>query len=119
MGGSNGRLTSSMRSGTTDMRHRFHALCPYFAMFPETFVEKWVDRLTKRGDVVLDPFCGRGTAPFQALLMERNAVGCDINPVAYCVTSAKTNAPRASAVRRRITQLEKQFNARNWEGQRR
>lgn len=22
------------------MRHRFHSICPYFAMFPETFVEK-------------------------------------------------------------------------------
>ena len=35
------------------MRHRFHALCPYFAMFPESFVETWIDRLTKPGDLVL------------------------------------------------------------------
>ena len=97
------------------MRHRFHALCPYFAMFPEMFVEKWVNRLTKRGDVVLDPFCGRGTAPFQSLLLSREAIACDVNPVAYCVTKAKTNAPLASSVRRRITQLESQYNARRWE----
>ena len=63
----------------TGKRHRFHALCPYFAMFPETFVATWVDRLTRKGDVVLDPFCGRGTAPFQSLLMDRGSVGCDIN----------------------------------------
>ena len=24
------------------MRHRFHALCPYFAMFPESFAEYWI-----------------------------------------------------------------------------
>ncbi len=101
------------------MRHRFHALCPYFAMFPEAFVEKWLDRLSKPNDVVLDPFCGRGTAPFQALLMNRNALACDINPVAYCVTRAKTNAPPARAARRRITELEKQFEARHWEPRRR
>ena len=101
------------------MRHRFHALCPYFAMFPEAFVETWVQRLTIRGDVVLDPFCGRGTTPFQSLLMEREAVACDVNPVAYCVTKAKTNAPLASVVRRRITELEKQFRGRSWESQRR
>lgn len=91
------------------MRHRFHALCPYFAMFPETFVERWVRRLTEPGDVVLDPFCGRGTSPFQALLMGRNAIGCDVNPVAYCISRAKTCAPAARSVRGRLTRLEKAF----------
>ena len=101
------------------MRHRFHALCPYFAMFPETFVEKWVDRLTKRNQVVLDPFCGRGTTPFQSLLMGRKALASDVNPVAYCVTRAKTNAPSAMAVRQRITRLESKFDVRMWEPARR
>ena len=87
--------------------------------FPESFVEKWVDRLTKRNDVVLDPFCGRGTTPFQSLLMGRKSLASDINPVAYCVSKAKTNAPSAAAVRRRITELENGFSHRTWEGQRR
>jgi hypothetical protein len=88
-------------------------------MFPEAFAEKWIQRLTKPNGIILDPFCGRGTAPFQALLMGRDALACDINPVAYCITRAKTNAPAASAVRRRITELEKLFNQRNWENERR
>jgi hypothetical protein len=91
------------------MRNRFHAICPYFAMFPEDFAERWISKLTVPGDVVLDPFCGRGTAPFQALLMDRQAVAGDINPVAYCITRAKTNAPSLSAVRARITRLENEF----------
>ncbi|MFY9342272.1 MAG: DNA methyltransferase [Planctomycetota bacterium] len=94
------------------MRHRFHSICPYFAMFPEQFVEHWVDRLTKKGDVVLDPFCGRGTAPFQSLLMGRKAVGNDVNPVAYVVTRAKTSTPSAGVLRRRITILERGY--RRW-----
>ncbi len=53
------------------MRHRFHSICPYFAMFPESFPEKWIDKLTNPGDTVFDPFSGRGTTPFQALLMNR------------------------------------------------
>lgn len=75
------------------MRHPFHAICPYFAMFPESFPERWIEELTEPGDVVLDPFCGRGTTPFQALLMGRHAIASDINPVAYCVTRAKLRAP--------------------------
>src|SRR5213595_3284184 len=84
-------------------------------MFPESFVEIWVNRVSKPGDVVLDPFCGRGTTPFQALLMGRNALACDINPVAYCITRAKTCAPMASRVRCRITELEKHFDPKCWE----
>jgi hypothetical protein len=87
-------------------------------MFPETFVEKWVERLTGPGDYVLDPFCGRGTTPFQALLMGRKAVASDINPVAYCVTRAKTNAPSAAAVRGRLTSLRREFRPSAWEHQR-
>ena len=30
-------LSGSSEGG--GMRHRFHSICPYFAMFPETFVE--------------------------------------------------------------------------------
>jgi DNA methylase len=92
------------------MRHRFHALCPYFAMFPETFAEYWIERLTKPGDVIIDPFCGRGTLPFQALLMQRQSIGCDTNPVAYCVSHAKTNAPSPKLVMSRITDLEEAYD---------
>lgn len=88
-------------------------------MFPETFVETWVGRLTKPGASVMDPFCGRGTTPFQALMMGRKVVASDINPVAYCITKAKTNAPAARSLRRRITELEKGFKPRSWEPARR
>lgn len=74
--------------------------------------------MTRPGDCVLDPFCGRGTTPFQALLMGRRAVAGDINSVAYCVTRAKTNAPPIGAVRRRLTILEREFRPSSWEDRR-
>ena len=97
------------------MRHRFHSICPYFAMFPESFAEKWIGLLTHKNDVVLDPFCGRGTTPFQAVLMGRQAIGCDINPAAYCITKAKTNAPPLRSVLRRMTFLQASYRPREWE----
>ena len=87
------------------MRHRFHAICPYFAMFPESFAERWILELTQPGEFVLDPFCGRGTTPFQALLLDRHAVACDTNNVAFCLTKAKTHAPTLEAVLERIEEL--------------
>lgn len=97
------------------MRNRFHALCPYFAMFPEEFARQWIEELTTQGDLVLDPFCGRGTTPFQALLCNREAMGCDINPVAYCVTRAKTNPPAAPILKARLTTLRKAFVSGHWD----
>jgi hypothetical protein len=74
-------------------------------MFPESFAEEWIAQTTKAGDTVLDPFAGRGTAPFQALLMGRKAIGGDINPVAYVLTGAKVRKPSRVRVSRRLDQL--------------
>ncbi len=96
------------------MRHRLHALCPYFAMFPESFAQGWIEKLSKPGEIVLDPFSGRGTTAFQCMLMGRRPIACDVNDVAYCVTRAKTHAPRLDSLRRRITVLERSFQKTEW-----
>jgi hypothetical protein len=95
-------------------RNRFHSICPYFAMFPEQFAEYWIERLSAKNDIVFDPFSGRGTAPFQAVLMDRRAIGLDVNPVAYCVTQAKVSSPRLASLRGRITQLERAYSHKAW-----
>ncbi len=89
------------------MRHRFHSLCPYFAMFPESFVEKHL-AATKFNGVVFDPFCGRGTTIFESLIRERAAAGCDIHPVAVCVSGAKSDPPTHLEVLERLSQLEEE-----------
>ena len=89
------------------MRHRFHSLCPYFAMFPESFVEKHL-AATKFTGVVFDPFCGRGTTIFESLIRERAAAGCDIHPVAVCVSGAKSDPPTRLEVLERLSQLEEE-----------
>lgn len=92
------------------MRHRFHALCPYFAMFPEHFVEKHLV-YSRPGDVVLDPFSGRGTTPFQSLLQGRVALASDLSPVAYCVSKAKVSGLEKAEVAARLSELEEAYNA--------
>lgn len=91
-------------------RNRLHSLCPYFAMFPETFARDQLEAHTKPGDLVFDPFSGRGTTLLQSLLMGRRAVAADINPVAYCISGAKATVPRLSSVLRRLEILESQFD---------
>ncbi|MCC7494792.1 MAG: hypothetical protein IT204_20725 [Fimbriimonadaceae bacterium] len=88
------------------MRHRLHSLCPYFAMFPEGFVEEQVCRWTEPGDWVLDPFSGRGTTLLQSLLMGRRAAAADISPLAYCLTAAKAETPALEGVLSELEALE-------------
>jgi hypothetical protein len=93
-------------------RHRFHSICPYFAMFPETFVQKhliW----SKPGDLVLDPFSGRGTTVFEALLNHREAIGGDTNPVAVCVSRAKADPPNLGPLLERIAALSEEVKKDN------
>lgn len=87
-------------------RHRFHSICPYFAMFPEAFVRRNVLAWSKRDDVILDPFAGRGTTIFESLINGRKAIGCDTNPVAACLSKAKADPPKLEAVLTRIAELE-------------
>ena len=88
------------------MRNPLHAICPYFAMFPETFVEKVLNRFTVAGDLVFDPFSGRGTTLLQSLLMGRRAAASDINPVAYVISAAKARPPSRKSAIRRIDELQ-------------
>ena len=87
-------------------------------MFPETFVEKHLAASPHQG-VVFDPFCGRGTAVFQALLQDRAAAGSDLNPVAVCISGAKCDPPGESEVYARLAELRDGFHAadeRGWSG---
>ena len=90
--------------GTAD--GRWARLGPYYAMFPVEFARQVIDNLSQSGDTVLDPFCGRGTAPYVAMISGRGGVGCDINPVAWVYAAAKTDPhPSLADVQRRIGEV--------------
>lgn len=65
--------------------HSIHEVS-YRACFKAQLPEFFISRLTRPGDVVFDPFMGRGTTPVQAALMGRQAFGNDINPLSVLLT---------------------------------
>ena len=88
------------RSDTPE--HRWYGLGRYYAMFPPSFAHGAIEGLTQPGERVLDPFCGRGNAPFMATTMRRRSVGIDINPVGWVYTSAKLDPASAEEVLSRL-----------------
>ncbi len=65
--------------------HSIHEIS-YRACFKAQLPQFFIERLTSAGDVVYDPFMGRGTTPVQAALMGRHAYGNDINPLSVLLT---------------------------------
>lgn len=66
-----------------------NGICPYFTMFPLDFPLNILKRRARAGDVVLDPFCGRGTTNFAARLVGLRSLGVDSSPVAAAITASK------------------------------
>jgi len=58
-------------------------------MFPLDFPLNILRRRSKKGEVVLDPFCGRGTTNFAARLIGLSSLGVDSSPVAAAITASK------------------------------
>jgi DNA methylase len=85
--------------------HSFHPMCSYLASFPAALAHAFIARYSRPGDVVLDPFSGRGTAPLQAAAEGRIGVGSDLNPFAHLLTAAKLEAPTLAEARTRATAL--------------
>lgn len=83
-----------------------HSLCSYFAMFPPHVPRVFIEWLTKPGDVVYDPFSGRGTAPLEACRLGRMGVGSDANPLAYVLTGAKVDPPELDSLKLRLGYLK-------------
>jgi DNA methylase len=85
--------------------HAFHPMCSYLASFPAALAHAFIARYSRPGDVVLDPFSGRGTTPLQAVAEGRIGVGNDLNPFAHLLTAAKVEPATRAQAATRITAL--------------
>ncbi|MCH7520215.1 MAG: site-specific DNA-methyltransferase [Candidatus Marinimicrobia bacterium] len=93
--------------------HPFHPMCSYMAMFPPRIPHYFIERFTRPGDRVLDPFSGRGTTPTQACVNGRIGIASDLNPLAYALSRAKVSPPEKAAVLDRLAQLERGYASGN------
>jgi len=68
-----------------------HHWYDYLEDFPYALLEESIKKYSlKKGDLVLDPFCGSGTTLVSSNLFQLNAIGIDTNPLMCLVSEAKT-----------------------------
>ena len=88
-----------------------HPMCSYLASFPAALAHAFIGRYSRRGDVVLDPFSGRGTTPLQACAEGRIGVGNDLNPFAHLLTAAKVEPANRAETATRLAALRLGWHA--------
>ena len=85
--------------------HSLHEVS-YRACFKPQLPRFFIDRFTAPGDVVYDPFMGRGTTVLEAALAGRTPAGCDINPLSAMLAQPRLSPPTAEEVERRLAQID-------------
>ena len=86
--------------------HSLHYAISYRASFKPELPDFCIRRFSDKGDVVLDPFSGRGTTALQANLLGRVAWACDVNPLAVQMTAAKLNPVGLHEIVLRLNELD-------------
>ena len=69
--------------------HSFHR---YFGKLIPAIPRAYIELFTKKGDTVGDLFSGSGTVAVESKLLERNFVGCEINPLSAFISNVKTRS---------------------------
>lgn len=91
--------TAAQRQG-----HPVHEIS-YRACFKPQLPHFFITRTTGAGDVVHDPFMGRGTTPIEAALLSRVPSGNDINPLCVLLTRPRLYTPDRKTLRRHLTRI--------------
>jgi len=85
--------------------HSLHEIS-YRACFKPQLPRFFIERLTRPGDVVYDPFMGRGTTLLEAALLARVPFGCDVNPLSAMLVRPRLNPPTLDQVAARLKEID-------------
>ncbi len=88
-----------------------HYLFRFPAKFHPPAVRCLIDRYSKPGGTILDPFCGSGTLLVEALLAQRTAVGIDVDPIAAFISRVKSAPLSPDALEHHFECLRKRLRS--------
>ncbi|MGA2161610.1 MAG: DNA methyltransferase [Methanoregula sp.] len=86
---------------------RIHEIS-YRACFKPQLPRFFIDLFTKEGDIVYDPFSGRGTTAIEAGFAGRQVIANDVNPLSRIITEPRFNPPEVSDVADRLTHISRE-----------
>lgn len=87
-----------------------HSLCSYLGAFPASLARYFIKYFTDEGDLVFDPFVGRGTTILESRLLKRDSIGSDLNPIALALSKAKSHNINKAKIIDRIIELKNNYD---------
>jgi hypothetical protein len=78
----------------------------YRACFKPQLPRFFIKRLTEPGDIVYDPFLGRGTTLLESALLGRVPSGCDINPLSVAFVRPRLHPPEITQIVDRLHKID-------------
>ena len=80
-------------SSCTNTECSLHQLSPYIGKLKSSIASELITSFSAPQDLVMDPFCGSGTVPLEAVLHGRRVFASDVSPYGKVLTLAKLSAP--------------------------
>ncbi|HTE15522.1 MAG TPA: DNA methyltransferase, partial [Burkholderiales bacterium] len=77
----------------------------YRACYKPQLPAYFIERLTEPGDIVYDPFSGRGTTAVEAALHGRCVIANDVNPLSSILTQPRLELPDLGDIETRLNSL--------------
>lgn len=77
----------------------------YRACFKPQLPNFFISRLTNFGDIIFDPFGGRGTTIIEASLLNRSGISNDINPLSAILAEPRVHPPRIEEIKNRLINI--------------
>jgi len=80
----------------------------YRACFKPQLPRLFIELLTRTGEIVYDPFSGRGTTVIEAGLLGRAAIANDASPLSRIMTEPRFSPPDIDSVRKRLDTIPRE-----------
>lgn len=95
-----GEFWTAMQRQGSNLHEISYRAC-YKPQLPRLFIEQ----LTEPGDLVYDPFSGRGTTAVEAALLGRRVAANDVNPLSRMLAEPRLSPPDTVALAHRLKEI--------------
>lgn len=87
-----------------------HSMCSYLGAFPPSLANYFIRQFSDEGDLIYDPFSGRGTTVLESRILGRRSFATDLNPIALALSRAKSYCLKQEDVVERIEELRSYYD---------
>lgn len=99
-----------LENSKKEKRAPIHSFHRYYGKLIPAIPNAFIRRFTEEGDVVGDLFSGSGTVAVESKLLNRDFVGCEINPLSHLISTVKTTTYDVKVLEKLNSAIKEKLN---------